>query len=120
MSAVYTFDEDCISDLHKDAYGFRPGEYWFKAWATMTDDEKQVEWDSLVAAMGRREDERKADEQVGIKRFEQSVTDTIATGASDRATAIRWMMDGADANGDVEYFEYLNCIPFGYVAKSAV
>ena len=119
MTAVYTFDEHCVGDLHKDALGFRPASYWFAAWNSMTDDEKQAEWESLIAAMVRREDERKADEQVGIVRFEQSVAKTIAAGAGDRATAIKWLMDAEGGNDDVEFFEYLQGVPYGYIAKTA-
>jgi hypothetical protein len=118
MVAVYTFDEDCVSDLHKDAYGFRPASYWFAAWNSMTDAEKQAEWDSLVAAMARREEERLEDEKVGIVRFEQSVARTITSGAGDRATAIKWLRDAEGGNDDIEFFEYLQGIPYGYIAKS--
>jgi hypothetical protein len=69
--------------------------------------------------MVRREDDRKADEQVGIVRFEQAVTTTIGAGAGDRVTAVRWMMEGEGANGDSEYFEFCNGLPYGYTKKTA-
>jgi hypothetical protein len=119
MSIVYTFDEDCVSDLHKDAYGFRPASYWFAAWNSMSNDEKQAEWDGLVTSMAYREAERKADEQVGIVRFEESVAKTIANGAGDRATAIKWLQQAEGGSDDIEFFEYLQNIPYGYVAKTA-
>ena len=40
---TYTFCEDSISDLHKDAYGMRPGEGFWQRWREATDDEKQAE-----------------------------------------------------------------------------
>jgi hypothetical protein len=120
MVAVYTFDEDCVSDLHKDAYGFRPASYWFTAWHSMTDDEKQTEWDGLCEALRRANEEDVIHEKIAIERFEQSVSNTIANGAGDRATAIKWLQDAEGGNDDIEFFEYLQGIPYGYVAKSAV
>ena len=119
MAAVYTFDEDTVSDLHKDAYGFRPAQYWFSAWQQMSDDEKQAEWNSLLKALERAVEEDNVRERQAIALFEKNVTEAIALGAGDRATAIRWLMDGARANGDTEMFEYERGIPFGYIKKTA-
>lgn len=47
----YTFDERSVSDLHKDAFGFRPGEYWWREWQAASMDEKQQLWDDLIAAL---------------------------------------------------------------------
>ena len=120
QATVYTFDEDCFSDLHKDAYGFRPNAAFFNWKVTATDDEKQAEWDSLVATMGQREEQRVEGERGAIVAFEANVQATIASGAKDRATSIRWLMDGAGiGNSDlVEYFEYCMGIPYGYVKKT--
>jgi hypothetical protein len=43
----------------------------------------------------------------------------MATGAQDRATAIRWIMDAEGANGDTEYADYLLGLPYGYISKIA-
>lgn len=121
LKMEFTFDEDTISDLHKDAYGFRPRESFFAAWDSMTDVEKQAEWDSLVSAMEASERRRHEDEMFCIVIFERHVQECITAGAKDRATAIRWMMDSYDnLHGDVEHFEYLSGIPFGYVKRTSV
>jgi len=44
----YTFDENIVSDLYKDAYGHRPGEYFWADWDACNDDAKQHLWDRLV------------------------------------------------------------------------
>lgn len=44
----YTFDELSVSDLHKDAYGFRPSESFWQEWTLANDDEKQYLWDSMI------------------------------------------------------------------------
>jgi hypothetical protein len=115
-TATYTFDENIVSDLHKDAYGFRPCQNWWADWGSMNNVGKQQEWDSMIDAMERREASRKEAERASIVVFEHNVTTTIANGAKDRATAIRWLMDASTANGDVEFFEYLMGIPYGYVS----
>jgi hypothetical protein len=50
---TYTFDEDTVSDLHKDAYGFRPGANFWSAWAAFNGDQKQVLWDSMLGTRER-------------------------------------------------------------------
>ena len=44
----YTYDEAIVSDLHKDAYGFRPREGFWNHWNLSTHDEKQEMWDGLL------------------------------------------------------------------------
>ncbi len=116
-TATYTFDENLFSDLHKDATGFRPsGNFW--GWLeTATDDEKQEEWDSLIAAMERREASRIEAERASVVCFEVLVAKTIKAGAATRADALRWLMDASTANGDSEYFEFLMGVPYGYTKR---
>lgn len=120
---TYTFDENLFSDLHKDACGFRPSQAFWGWIQTATDDEKQAEWDSLIATMERRMDDEAEMEREAIASFEAAVLTTIANGAKDRATAVQWLMDAELEDyfkGDVEHFEYRLGIPFGYINKSAV
>jgi hypothetical protein len=123
QATVYTFDENLFSDLHKDAVGFRPNHSFFQWIQTATNDEKQAEWDSLIATMERRMDDEAEMEREAIAGFEASIATTIAAGAGDRATAIKWLMDAELEEyfkGDVEHFEYELGIPFGYIKKTAV
>lgn len=43
----FTYSVDVISDLHKDARGFRPGKSWWQMWDALGDVEKQNVWDML-------------------------------------------------------------------------
>ena len=45
---TYTYDTDILSDLYKDAYGFRPDSSYMKAWLEYPDDFKQTIWDRLL------------------------------------------------------------------------
>lgn len=114
---MFTFDEHTVSDLHKDAFGCRPGQSWWYGWTHATDEQKQSEWDSLVGAMVRSENYRKEEEAYAITKFEVQVTATIEAGAGDRKTALRWLFEAADCFGDWEHFEYQNGLPFDYLNK---
>ena len=96
----YTFDENLFSDMHKDAYGFRPRGHAFYN-ADTTDAVKQRIWDAVCedveAAIERENNERDA-AQIA---WEDRIAKLCADHNIDRATAIRWDMDAEDAkNGD--------------------
>lgn len=88
---THTFDTSIVSDLHKDAFGFRPREYFWDCWEEMTDDEKQSEWDSLCAESERQGELDRAHEAADVVAFEALVEAHIELGAKDRTTALRWM-----------------------------
>ena len=115
----YTYDDNIISDLHKDAMGFRPSESFWDFWISATPDEKQKEWDSLCNLLEREIEREKAEQEIAIKRFEDLVEKTIASGARDRETALRWIMDASDCDGDWEYLCYHHGLPYGYFKKAA-
>lgn len=47
----YTYNEHDLSDLHKDAIGFRPTQYFWDCWMKLDDDAKQREWDLLISML---------------------------------------------------------------------
>ena len=55
----YTIDTDLLSDLYKDAYGFRPDSEYFKAWNGYPDHFKQTIWDRLLVDLNRAVEEEK-------------------------------------------------------------
>jgi hypothetical protein len=114
---TYTFSDELISDLHKDAMGFRPGEAFWGFWATASDDEKQAEWDSLCKWL-EQENVRFAEVmEHATKEFEKHVTAVIESGAKTRETALQWIMDGSGADGDWDYLCYLKGLPYGYLKR---
>lgn len=105
------------SDIHKDAYGFRPrglsDEFLADETAlraAIADAERALE----VTIRREREDEARA-----IAAFERRVASTMEAGAADRATAIRWLREAAGEMSvhDADYFCWENGLPFGYIAK---
>lgn len=113
---MYTFDENLISDLHKDAYGFRPSESFWSTFAAFNPDQKQALWDSMIAELDRSiEEDRKLQEEAVVK-FEDRV-DNLMHECTNRKRVVEWLMDADDVGGDVEYFEFLNNLPYGYLKR---
>ena len=99
------------SDMHKDAYGFRPRGVNTLNW-TLEDFEAEFEF--LGAEINRAEAERKIQEQHAIEDFEDRVAKSIEVGAANRETALQWIMAADQCNGDWEYLAYTNGLPYRY------
>ena len=113
----YSFSDDLISDLHKDAYGFRPKGDYFAWWESCSDDEKQAEWDSLLDAFRRREAEEQELEQAAVVDLEYRISSLMEHGARNREMAVRWLAEAFETNGDVSYLEWNLGVPYGYLTK---
>ena len=91
---MYTFDENTLSDLHKDARGYRPrSESFWNEWSIATDAGKQSIWDGLCAELDRSIIEEKEVAERAIVSFLAEMNKFIEYGAGDRETALRWMTD---------------------------
>lgn len=101
-------------DMYKDAHGFRPRGVDTSNW---TLEQFEEEFKYLGKLIDEEEANRRASEAVAIEKFEKHVTNTIAMGAGDRETALRWIMDASEAGDDWEYFCYLEGLPYGYFRK---
>ena len=104
---IYTFDSDTVSDLHKDAHGFRPSRQWWAAWNGMDDRGRQEEWDRLIneaeaEAANERERENRA-----RTRWQAHIIQLMADNGISQDTALRWDMQAMGANGDAGYYCYL-------------
>ena len=103
-------------DMYKDAHGVRPRGIDTSTW---TLQDFQQEFASLQEVIVREEAQRKVAEKEAVDKFEQHVTNTICMGARDRETALRWIMDASNANGDWEYLCYDLGLPYQYFRKVA-
>lgn len=103
-------------DMYKDAYGVRPRGIDTTSW---TEADFESEFEVLGRVIEQEEIARKEAEAEATAKFEQHVTNTICMGARDRATALRWIMDASSADGDWEYFCFLNGLPYGYFREAA-
>lgn len=86
---MHTYDETLFSDLHKDAYGFRPrGHEFYDA----SPERKQEIWDSTSQSVL---DNIEADKYAATKAerdFRDEISTFIQCGAKDEDTALRWMV----------------------------
>lgn len=103
-------------DMYKDAHGIRPRSIDTSTW---TLEQFQQEFEYLGRVIADNENQRKVFEADAIEKFEKHVTDTICMGARDRETALRWIMDASNANGDWEYLCYDLGLPYQYFRKAA-
>ena len=103
-------------DMYKDAYGVRPRGVDTSMW-TLADFDAEFQ---LLGEIIKQEDiARKAAETEAIEKFEQHVINTVCMGAGNRETALRWIMDASNANGDWEYLCYDLGLPYHYFRKVA-
>ena len=115
----YDFDADTLSDLHKDAYGFRPrSEEFWAAWESADNDGKQRIWDDLLDVADRAAETEREIQQEAIAEFESTVRSIMATVAgATREDAIRYLHEQYDTQGSIESLEYELGVPFGYISK---
>ena len=112
---MYTFDDQTVSDLHKDARGFRPRAAFMEGWTQSDDDNKQAIWDGLLRELDHVQAEEAHAAEVAIADFEGLVGDTIYTyGAADRETALRWLTSEETFyhSQDVEFWVYKQGVLF--------
>lgn len=97
---TYTFDNELIRDLYKDAHGFRPSAQYMMQWEDMTDDEKQTEWDLQLSVFSSNEAREKELAECNIVQFNARIERMMQMGAATRKQAISWILDadGIDSN----------------------
>lgn len=110
---TFTFDASIVSDLHKDARGFRPTEYFWEEWSQVGDAGRQQIWDVLCKEFDQEQAREAAADAAAINAFEQLIAATIQAGAGDAATATRWVVDAEDlTEHDLQYGADYLCYHF--------
>jgi hypothetical protein len=117
MMTAYTFDSNLVSDLHKDAFGFRPSDGFWAEWRDGSDEQRQALWDRLIERLDSALEQEEIMYRENVREFELMVSKSIAAGAADRETALRWIMQASDCGGDWERLEYQQGVPFGYITR---
>ena len=90
---TYTFEENTVSDLHKDARGSRPTEYFWEEWTQAPADIKQQIWDNLCCELENTMAVERDREVRALASFAQRIVDNINLGADSIETAIRWTLE---------------------------
>ena len=111
---AYTFDSNIVSDLHKDARGFRPTEYFWEEWDQCGDDNLQAMWDSLCRELEdiMAEDRRRA-AQAALALTER-LEKMYELGAKSEVQALQWIMEAEEfSDYDLQYGADYFCYHFG-------
>ena len=118
---MYTFDDNIISDLHKDARGFRPCEYFWEEWTQSPDDVKQKIWDNLIDEMNRAMEQQKKDEAAALVEFRKTVAAQMQFCGVKWTKAVEYLADAedndVDCNQDFDYFLWKQGIGYEDRAK---
>ena len=108
--------QEIYSDMHKDAYGFRP-RFDYSGW-TLDKFNSQFElMGQIIEADNKVE---KENQEKSAHDFEMRVLSLLQTGAKDRAMAVRWIHEAEGSNGDDEYLCFLLGLSYGYFKKTGV
>lgn len=92
----FTYDESLLSDLHKDARGFRPTVNFMVEWDRGGPDHKQKIWNQLIWEVEDSIDQERMLYARCEDEFAKTVQEYRSAGASDDVTAIRWMLDAEE------------------------
>jgi hypothetical protein len=118
----FTYSDDIFSDLHKDVYGFRPGDTLMEEWHERTPRQKQELWNALCDELEENTKAEKAAEIVAVDKFEARVQDVIGLGADNRETALEWIVSQETFyhEQDVEHFVWEQGILFTDYGKALI
>ena len=111
---MYTFNENIVSDLHKDARGFRPGQSWWQMWNALGDAEKQNVWDGICDELDDEMKREELEQARALAKLLDRILDTIKLGADDQKTAIKWIIEAEEfSDYDLQYGADYFCYHFG-------
>lgn len=101
---AYTFSNDIVSDLHKDAYGFRPAQRFFDDWNTYSDDEKQECWDTMIKDMEANMEIQKKEEADALIEFRAEIRQVMDLVSCKWNDALRHLLVAEDQEEEIDYF----------------
>lgn len=110
---AYTFDSNLVSDLHKDAMGFRPSKEFMDRWSQASDNVRQLIWDGMLIALDRAKDAEAEAEQQAIEDFELGIDCELTHGAQDRDDAISRLIRRIVSDSELAYGGEYVCFKFG-------
>jgi hypothetical protein len=111
---AYTFDEQIVSDLHKDARGYRPRELWWTYWNNCSNAEKQREWDGLRRELSETMESERHTENMAMIALHQRIQGTMLLGAKNEVQALKWIIEAEEFDDhDLRYGADYFCFHFG-------
>lgn len=89
---------ELISDLYKEASGFRPSADYMRSFDAQTAEEKEAEWNLLLSMMETREACDRESEARALDTYNTRIASMMNDYGISQATAIRWDMDAFDVD----------------------
>ena len=99
----YTYSDELVSDLHKDAWGFRPREKFWFYWEISDQDAKQAIWDNLIDDMVKNQAEEIQFKKDNASMLAQRIREVCKLGAQNYRTAIKWILEADELESDFQY-----------------
>jgi hypothetical protein len=90
MTPIY--DENILSDLHKDAYGFRPRELFWNEWNRMNTLERNTRWTRMCNDLERENIESAERDAAALRKFLSELRAVMRAGAQSWREAIDWLV----------------------------
>lgn len=110
----YNFDEAIVSDLHKDARGFRPSHHWMELWNYADNDQKQTMWDALSQELSAELDRERAAKARAMLAVTERLEQMYELGAKSEVQALQWIMEAEEfSDFDLQYGADYFCYHFG-------
>jgi|TARA_R100000081_G_C4661967_1_gene88082 hypothetical protein len=94
----YTYEDNLISDLHKDARGHRPSYGFMLMWDDLSPAQKQEKWDSLCEEMEESIEMEKQMEKVSLDEFRKTLRATMKTTGTNWKRALFFLAQAEDIN----------------------
>jgi hypothetical protein len=111
---THTFDENIVSDLHKDARGYRPREYFWSEWNNSNDFDRQAIWDGLMREFNETVERERHAENMAMIAMHQRIQGNMILGAKDEVRALKWIMEAEEFSDiDLQYGPSYFCFHFG-------
>ena len=105
-----------IYEGHKDAFGVKGRHYNFDS---MSLDKLKAECDYIENAIKVALADEEARQKANIESLEERIANNINIGASDRTTAIRWILEAEDLTNeyDVGYIQFTFGVPYTHMTE---
>jgi hypothetical protein len=116
-------DLGVVSDLHKDARGFRPSQEWMREFASKDYLEQKDIIDNLAEEVEESINEDRQREARAEQEFNRVFNKIAQDFNTDFATAVRWDMDASDVDRtclqDVQHYFWLQGLSFQKIDELA-
>ena len=108
-------DLSILSDLHKEARGFRPS-VEYTTWFAGLPKEKQLrEWDGLLQESDERNEREAAEQKDALMRWEGHMKGLMRVHNIPLKDAIKWDLDAEEiqihSHQDIEHYCFINNLP---------